>query len=192
MVRTTVLSVVLVLCVPTVLLKMVLSRTDSEPNQEPAQNRPLWPPLFTMLHLVETRSLKQDVYKNYKNYWYKDKIVKYFHVQCPIESDGTLGPNSRPGTLMRPSSRNAAHPLKRDVIEHWFRNPNTWRIGTDVLGVGNPSPLNIWPKCPPHAVQVISMRCIPRVVSSCRLTAPGIAKWKKKNKRMKRNNILGH
>ena len=51
MVRTTVLSVVppleaerhsvLVLCVPTVLLKTVLSRTDSEPNQEPAQNRPL-------------------------------------------------------------------------------------------------------------------------------------------------------
>ena len=60
----------------------------------------------------------------------------------PIQSDGPLGPNSRPGTLMRPSLRNAAHPLKGNVIERWFRKPNIWRIGTDVLGVGNPSPLN--------------------------------------------------
>lgn len=60
-------------------------------------------------------------------------------------------------------------------------------LGMDVLGVGNPSPLNTWPKCPPHAVQVISIRRIPRLLSSCRFTAPGIAR---KNKSTKRNDDI--
>lgn len=44
-----------------------------------------------------------------------------------------------------------------------------------LLGVGNPSPLNTCPKCPPQAVQTISVRVIPKEVSSCLLTAPGMA-----------------
>ena len=49
-------------------------------------------------------------------------------------------------------------------------------MGLDhVLGVENPSPLNTWPRWPPQAVQVISMRVMNMDLSSCRLTAPGIA-----------------
>ena len=45
-----------------------------------------------------------------------------------------------------------------------------------LLGVGKFSPLNTWPRWPPQAAQVISVRVLPRDLSSCRLTAPGIAK----------------
>jgi hypothetical protein len=44
-----------------------------------------------------------------------------------------------------------------------------------ILGVLNPSPLNTWPRWPPQAVQVISMRVTNIDLSSWRLTAPGIA-----------------
>jgi len=43
------------------------------------------------------------------------------------------------------------------------------------LGVGNPSPWKTCPRWPPQAVHVISMRRIPKLLSSCLLTAPGIA-----------------
>ena len=44
-----------------------------------------------------------------------------------------------------------------------------------VLGVGKPSPLKTWPRCPPQAVQVISVRSMPQDLSVWRLTAPGMA-----------------
>jgi len=43
------------------------------------------------------------------------------------------------------------------------------------VGVLNPSPLKTWPRCPPHAVQVISILVIPMALSSCLETAPGMA-----------------
>ena len=79
---------------------------------------------------------------------------------------------------MKPSLRNAVHQLKRNAIEQAIGS--VWGM-MDVLGVEKPSPLNTWPKCPPHAAQVISMRVIPRVLSSCRFTAPGIAEEEKKS-----------
>ena len=44
-----------------------------------------------------------------------------------------------------------------------------------LLGVGNFSPLNTWPRWPPQAAQVISVRVVNIDLSSCRLTAPGMA-----------------
>ena len=98
------------------------------------------------------------------------------YISCSLAMSSTsstnLNPNSRHGTLMKRSLRNAVHQLKTNTIEHAIGS--AW--GTkDVLGVEKPSPLNTWPKCPPHAAQVISIRLIPRVLSSCRFTAPGIA-----------------
>ena len=46
---------------------------------------------------------------------------------------------------------------------------------TDLLGLGKPSPLNTCPKCPPQAAQVISVLVMNIDLSSCLLTAPGIA-----------------
>lgn len=46
------------------------------------------------------------------------------------------------------------------------------------VGVSKPSPLNTCPRCPPQAVQVISVLSIPMDVSSCLVTAPGIASKK--------------
>lgn len=44
-----------------------------------------------------------------------------------------------------------------------------------LLGVSNPSPLKTCPRCPPQAVQTISVRSLPKDRSSCRETAPGKA-----------------
>lgn len=44
-----------------------------------------------------------------------------------------------------------------------------------LLGVSNPSPLKTCPRCPPQAVQTISVRSLPNDRSSCRETAPGRA-----------------
>lgn len=42
------------------------------------------------------------------------------------------------------------------------------------VGVGYPSPLNTWPRCPPHLLHVISVRDMPSVESVWRVTAPGM------------------
>lgn len=42
------------------------------------------------------------------------------------------------------------------------------------VGVGYPSPLKTWPKCPPQLLQTISMRSIPNELSTFLFTAPGI------------------
>ena len=45
----------------------------------------------------------------------------------------------------------------------------------NLLGVSNPSPLKTWPRWPPQAAHVISVRVMNILLSSCRLIAPGIA-----------------
>ncbi len=47
--------------------------------------------------------------------------------------------------------------------------------GGCLLGVLNPSPLKTCPKCPPHAVHVISVLVVLNELSTWRLTAPGTA-----------------
>lgn len=54
--------------------------------------------------------------------------------------------------LAKRYSRNVSRRL-RDVFSEVC---NLGALGYS-LGVENPSPLNTWPKCPPHAVQVISV-----------------------------------
>nr|WVD56317.1 methioninesulfoxide reductase [Botrytis cinerea]WVD56318.1 methioninesulfoxide reductase [Botrytis cinerea] len=42
------------------------------------------------------------------------------------------------------------------------------------VGVLKPSPLNTCPKWPPQFEHTISVRCIPKVLSVCLVTAPGM------------------
>ena len=83
----------------------------------------------------------------------------FMHRRHPPRTAGT--PGARP--LRRPP-----HDLGTNLMEMELTQ---WR---ELVGVKR-SPLNSWPKWPPQLAHVISMRCMPRVLSSWRSTAPGIS-----------------
>jgi len=68
-------------------------------------------------------------------------------------------------------SRNGVHQLQHCRVSFYSSGPQQ----DCLLGVEYPSPLKTWPKWPPQAVQVISILVIPKVRSSCLVTAPGNA-----------------